>query len=146
MMHSPGGGSGSGSVDAIWAIHLPRLRLMRSNPGVPSWASSAHEQRAPDSDLLDLAVLAEGNNQPIASDAPVLIVPLADGRAQDREDTQRERAFPDGTGIPKRLIRPGTGQSGDEVLGAGALSTLRQHVALTSLSRAAPTTLSVLMD
>jgi hypothetical protein len=41
MMPSPVVGSGSGKASVISATHLPRLRLMRSNPGVPSSATEA---------------------------------------------------------------------------------------------------------
>lgn len=50
------------------------------------------------------AVLAEGQQEPIARDAPVLIVPLAKRLAQQWEDAKCAGALPDGAGISEGLI------------------------------------------
>lgn len=86
-----------------------------------------------DDDLAYLPVLADRDGEATALDAPVLVVPLADGLAQHRNHAQLERAPPDRAGIAEGLVLDGPRQRGGEVLGAGILASLRQHVAVEGL-------------
>ena len=81
-------------------------------------------------DLPNLAVLGDGQHKPLVFQAPVLMVPLADGLAQEGNPSQRTRPLPDSAGVPKRLILHGTGQAGGEILGTGALASIGQHVTI----------------
>ena len=96
-----------------------------------------------DADLLHLAAPRDGQHKPVAFHPPVLVIPLAQGLAQDREDPQRERAMPDGARIAKRLVLDGAWQHGGEVLSAHFLPASWQHSAVQG-GRAATNTLTVL--
>ena len=73
-------------------------------------------------------ILADRHKQLLAFQAPVLMVPLADGLAQHREHAKGQRTFPDGASITEHLILDGARQRGGEVLGARAFATVGQHV------------------
>jgi len=105
---------------------LAPLALDAQQSRRPRWRAWS----APDTDLLHLAVLAHGNQQAITFYAPVLVIPLANGLAQDRKHTEHERAVPERARIPKRLILDGAGERSDEVLGTDALPSIGQHIAI----------------
>src|SRR5262249_10002911 len=71
----------------------------------------------------------------IAIYTPVLIVPLAEGLTQHRDDVQLEGPFPDGASVAEDLVLDGAGQGRSAVLGAGAFATIWQRVAVEGLDQ-----------
>jgi len=122
---------------ATEAIHLHRLRLMRSTPGLPN-----------DSAGLDgLQRMAIGPSWPCwetgsSSRLPARrqcwLVPWHMGLPTTRT-TSNSPALPDHAGITQRLIRDGAGQGGREVRGAGALALALQHATVERLPSSACT-------
>jgi hypothetical protein len=68
--------------------------------------------------LLCFPICAEGHNEHAILNAPILIVPLADGLFQDGETAKLKRTLQDGLRIPQGLIFDGAGKMGREILRA----------------------------
>src|SRR5205807_1254909 len=95
-----------------------------------SWLAGQRYSSAANGDLLDCPTLEEWEQQPGFLNPPVLVVPLTDGLAEERDNAKIERAFPDGAGITQCLIFDGTWQGGAEVFSA---CTFRKHITVQGL-------------
>src|SRR5262249_7325332 len=95
-------------------------------------AQRVHRATA-DGDLPHPSVVVDRDEEEFLLNAPALVVPLADGFAQNRNPPRLKRAFPDRTRIAERLILDGARQRSAEVLGTDMLAALRQHVAVPGL-------------